>query len=377
MGAQIAAHLANAGVPVQLLDLDTKTASDGFKRAQKLKPDPFFTREGSALISLGGFDTDLGHVAECDWIIEAVVERLDVKRELMARVEPKMSATAIVSSNTSGIPIADIAEGRSEAFRRHWLGTHFFNPPRYLRLLEVIPTAETDPAVVDTISRFADHALGKGVVVAKDTPSFIGNRIGLYGVVRALELLVAGEFTIEEIDAISGPAIGRAKSATFRTMDITGIDILAYVAGDLAERLESEEERSQFAMPALIGKLVEAGAVGEKAGRGFYKKERTPVGSRILTLDPATMNYRDRQPPQLPALDAASADRGRARARPNVVSRQGQGRRIPQSHARSNVAVRGRGHPIDRALGGRCRPGDALGLWLGAGAIRAVGRDRR
>ena len=307
MGAQIAAHLANAGVPVQLLDLDTKTASDGFKRAQKLKPDPFFTREGSALISLGGFDTDLGRVAECDWIIEAVVERLDVKRELMARVEPKMSATAIVSSNTSGIPIADIAEGRSGAFRRRWLGTHFFNPPRYLRLLEVIPTADTDPAVVDTISRFADHALGKGVVVAKDTPSFIGNRIGLYGVVRALELLVAGEFTIEEIDAISGPVIGRVKSATFRTMDIAGIDILAHVAGDLTERLESEEERSQFALPALIDKLVEVGAVGEKAGRGFYKKERTPEGSRILTLDPATMDYRERKPPKLLALDAASA----------------------------------------------------------------------
>ena len=307
MGAQIAAHLANAGVPVRLLDLDAKTAEAGLKRVRKLKPDPFFTPEGSSLISLGGFDTDLPEVAGCDWIIEAVVERLDVKQALMAKVEPHIGAMAIVSSNTSGIPIVSIAEGRSEQFRRHWLGTHFFNPPRHLHLLEIIPTADTDQDVVDTVSRFADRELGKGVVVAKDTPGFIGNRIGIFGVVRALELLVGDQFTIEEIDAISGPAVGRARSATFRTMDIAGIDILAHVAGDLAERLERAEEREQFTLPSLVARLLEAGAVGEKAGRGFYRKERTSKGSRILTLDPATLDYRERQSPQLPALDAASA----------------------------------------------------------------------
>ena len=307
MGAQIAAHLANARVHVLLLDLDTKTAAAGFRRAQKLKPDPFFTRETASLISLGGFDTDLPRLSECDWIIEAVVERLDVKQQLMARVEAHRGTEAIVSSNTSGIPIASIAEGRSEAFRRHWLGTHFFNPPRYLPLLEVIPTAETDDSVVDGISRFVDHSLGKGVVVAKDTPSFIANRIGMYGVMRVLEFLVSGQFTIEEIDALSGPAIGRPKSATFRTMDIAGIDILADVARNLTERLENDDERRQFQLPPLVGELVKRGWVGEKAGQGFYKKERTAEGTRILTLDPVSMEYRKRQSPQLPALDAAVA----------------------------------------------------------------------
>ena len=178
MGSQIAAHLANAGVPTLLLDLDESTAREGLKRATKFKPTPFFTHKTTSLISTGGFDTDLARIAECDWIVEAVVERLDIKRELLAKIEPHRAPQAIVSSNTSGIPIASIAEGRSGAFRTHWVGTHFFNPPRYLPLLEIIPTTDTDPVVVETISRFADHALGKGVVIAKDTPSFIGTGLG-------------------------------------------------------------------------------------------------------------------------------------------------------------------------------------------------------
>ena len=305
MGAQIAAHLANAGVPALLLDLDAATARAGLKRATKLKPAPFFTRETASLVSTGGFDTDLARIAECDWIVEAVVERIDIKRELLAKVEPHRAPDAIVSSNTSGIPIASIAEGRSEAFRKHWVGTHFFNPPRYLPLVEVIPTPDTDQAVVETISHFASHALGKGVVIAKDTPNFIGNRIGLYGVMRVLELLVRGEYTIEEIDAMSGPVIGRPKSATFRTMDIAGIDVLAHVARNLADRLETEAERAAFVLPPLVDELVKRGWIGEKGGQGFYKKERGPEGSRILTLDPATLDYRERQSPKLAALDAA------------------------------------------------------------------------
>ena len=305
MGSQIAAHLANAGLPVLLLDLDTKTATAGFDRARKLKPDPLFTRDAARLVSLGGFDTDLEKVNGCDWIIEAVVERLDIKQQLMARVEPHRGDSAVVSSNTSGIPITQIAEGRSEGFRRHWIGTHFFNPPRYLSLLEVIPTDDTNPDVVATISQFADYSLGKGVVVAKDTPGFIANRIGLYSVMRVLELLTSGQFTIEEVDTLSGPAIGRPKSATFRTMDIAGVDILAHVARDLSERLESEDERRQFLVPPLVEELVTRGWIGEKAGQGFYKKERTSEGIRILVLDPAALEYRERQSPQLPGLDAA------------------------------------------------------------------------
>ncbi len=306
MGAQIAAHLANAGVPVLLLDLDARTAAAGLERARALKPDPFFTRATARLVATGGFDADLPRLAACDWIVEAVVERLDAKRELLAQVETHRRADAVVSSNTSGIPLGLIAEGRSAAFRRHWLGTHFFNPPRYLALLEVIPTADTDPAVTDAVSRFADRALGKGVVIARDTPGFIANRIGMYAAARTLELLTSGRFTVEEIDALTGPAIGRPRSATFRTMDIAGLDILAHVARDLSERLEDADERRTFRPPALVEQLVERGWTGQKAGQGFYRRERTPAGSRILTLDPATFDYRERQPPRLPALDAAA-----------------------------------------------------------------------
>ena len=307
MGAQIAAHAANAGLSVLLLDLDAATAREGLKRARKLKPDPFFTPETARRIAVGGFDTDLERVGEHEWILEAVVERLDVKRELLARVEPHRAAHAVVSSNTSGIPIASLADGRGEAFRRHWLGTHFFNPPRYLPLLEIIPAADTDPAVVDGMVKLGDRALGKGVVVAKDTPSFIGNRIGMFGVARILEQLAGGAYTIEEVDAMTGPAIGRPRSATFRTLDIAGLDILAHVAANLAERLENADERASFALPPLIAGMVERGWIGSKAGGGFYRKRKTGGGSEILTLDPGTMDYRARRSPRLPALDAAAA----------------------------------------------------------------------
>jgi 3-hydroxyacyl-CoA dehydrogenase len=272
MGAQIAAHLANAGVPTLLLDLTADVAQQGLKRAATLKPDPFFTRQAAALISVGGFDQDLPKLARVDWILEAVVERLDVKRSLLEKIDAVRTPGTIVSSNTSGIPIATLAEGRSEDFRRHWLGTHFFNPPRYLRLLEIIPTADTDRGVVDRVRWFADHRLGKGVVVAKDTPNFIANHIGLFGVARTLRALESGEYTIEEIDAITGPALGRPKSATFRTMDIAGIDILSHVATNLTDRLSDEDVRRELTLPPLVQQLIERGWVGEKAGQGFYKK---------------------------------------------------------------------------------------------------------
>ena len=305
MGAQIAAHVANAGLGVLLLDLDADTARSGLKRAAALKPDPFFTRAAQIRIRLGGFDRDLPEIAGCDWIIEAIIERLDAKHALLEQVEAHRRADAIVTSNTSGIPIGTLAEGRSEAFRRHWLGSHFFNPPRYLRLVEIVPTGDTDPAVVTALSSFVDRQLGKGVVVAKDTPNFIANRIGLYGVTRVLEQLASGPFTIEEIDAVTGPVVGRPKSATFRTMDIAGIDILAHVATNLSARLDTEDERRAFELPPLVGQLVERGWIGEKAGQGFYKKERGRDGSTIRTLDPATLDYRPRQSARLGALDAA------------------------------------------------------------------------
>ena len=292
MGAQVAAHVANSGVPVVLLDVTADMARDGLKRARALKPDPFFTSDTASLISTGGFDTDLTRITGVDWIIEAIVERLDIKRALLERVDEVRTPGTIASSNTSGIPIAALAEGRSDDFRRHWLGTHFFNPPRYLRLLEVIPTADTDPAVVERVSRFADHRLGKGVVLAKDTPNFIANHIGLYGLVPVLRELASGQYTIEEIDAITGPALGRPKSATFRTMDIAGIDILAHVAKNL-----------DMELPPLIASMIERGWIGEKAGQGFYKRQ----GKEILTLDPATLTYRPKQPARLPSIEATRA----------------------------------------------------------------------
>src|ERR1035437_10001085 len=285
MGAQIAAHFANAGVPALLLDLTPEIARQGLDRARALKPDPFFTPDAATLVTTGGFDAGLPRIADADWIIEAVVEQLDVKRALLARVDEVRRPGTIVTSNTSGIPIAALAEGRSDDFRRHWLGTHFFNPPRYLRLLEIIPTADTDPAVVARVARVADHRLGKGVVVAKDTPNFIANHIGLFGVLQILRALESGQYTIEEIDAMTGPALGRPKNPTFRTMDIAGIDILGHVARNLSDRLTDESARRAFALPPLVTSLIERGWVGEKAGQGFYNREKstgTDRGSDIL-----------------------------------------------------------------------------------------------
>jgi 3-hydroxyacyl-CoA dehydrogenase len=303
MGAQIAAHLANAGIPVRLLDVTPDAAADGLKRAMAIKPAPLFTADAATLITTGGLDRDLEQIRLADWIIEAVVEQLEVKRQLFARVEALRAPDSIVSSNTSGIPIATLAEGRSADFRRHLLGTHFFNPPRYLRLLEVIPTADTDAQIVRRVSWFADHRLGKGVVVAKDTPNFIANHIGLFGVVRSLQALETGQYTIEEIDAMTGPALGRPRSATFRTMDIAGIDVLGHVLRNLAERLPDARARATFALPPLVAALIERGWIGEKVGQGFYKKS----GSEILTLDPAAMTYRPRVSPRLASVDNAQS----------------------------------------------------------------------
>jgi 3-hydroxyacyl-CoA dehydrogenase len=299
-----------------VLDLTHEIARDGLKRAAALKPDPFFTKESLGLIATGSLD-DLSSLASADWIIEAVVERIDIKRALLQRVDAARTPGTLVSSNTSGIPIGSLAEGRSDDFRRHWLGTHFFNPPRYLHLLELIPTAETDPDVLERVAWFADYRLGKGVVVAKDTPNFIANHIGLFGVMQVLRLLRTSDYTLEEIDAITGPALGRPKSATFRTMDIAGIDVLAHVASNLAERLDNPAIRQMFEVPPLVRQMIERGLVGEKSGQGFYKRVRSQSGaSEILTLDPATLTYRPRQSPRLPSVDAArSIDDVRQRTR--------------------------------------------------------------
>jgi 3-hydroxyacyl-CoA dehydrogenase len=289
MGSQIAAHFVNAGIPTLLLDLTTDVAREGLRRARALKPDPFFTADIVSLIELGGFDTDLPRLSGVDLIIEAVTEQIEIKRALLARVDGIRRGETIVSSNTSGIPIAALAEGRSDGFRRHWLGTHFFNPPRYLHLLEIIPTPETDPSVVERVNRFADVRLGKGVVIAKDRPNFIANHIGIFSVIEVLKALESGDYTIEEIDELTGPALGRPKSATFRTMDVVGLDVIAHVAANL-----------QIALPPVLRSLVERGWIGEKAGQGFYKRAE----SEILVLEPASFTYRSRRPVSIPTLEA-------------------------------------------------------------------------
>ena len=308
MGSQIAAHFANAGVPSLLLDVTAEAAAQGLKRARSLKPDPFFLPDGWTLVSTASFDEGLPRLGEADWIVECVVEQLDAKRALLERVDAARRQGSVVSSNTSGIPVGVLAEGRSDDFRRHWLGTHFFNPPRYLRLLELIPTPDTDPAVLAGVKAFADLHLGKGVVVAKDSPNFIGNHLALYDVVRALALVAEGRYSIEEIDAITGPPIGRPKSATFRTLDLAGIDILAHVVRNLAERLDDPAARATFVLPPFVEAMLARGWTGEKAGQGFYKRVKGDDGeSQILVIDPASLEYRPQVRPKLPALAAAEA----------------------------------------------------------------------
>src|SRR5436190_4517550 len=308
MGSQIAAHFANAGVPSLLLDVTADAAAQGLKRARGLKPDPFFVPDGWKLVTTASFDDGMPRLAETDWVLECVVEQLDVKRTLLERVDQARRAGSVVSSNTSGIPIAVLAEGRSDDFRRHWLGTHFFNPPRYLRLLELIPTPDTDRAVLDGVAAFADLHLGKGVVVAKDSPNFIGNHLALFDVVRALALVAAGTYSIEEIDAMTGPPIGRPKSATFRTLDLAGIDILAHVVRNLAERLTDPAARATFVLPPFVEQMLARGWTGEKAGQGFYRRVKGADGeSQILVIDPATLEYHPQARPKLGALAAAEA----------------------------------------------------------------------
>ena len=308
MGSQIAAHLANAGLRVLLFDVTEKAAADGCDRLRSWKPDPLFVPDTRDLIRTRSFD-DLSVAASADWIIEAVVEDLAIKQDLLERLEPHLGAATIVSSNTSGIPLALIAQGRNASFRGRWIGTHFFNPPRYMRLVEIIPTADTDPAVIERLAAFIDHRLGKGVVVARDTPGFIANRIGIFGALRSIEAVAGGEYTIEEVDAITGPVMGRPKSATFRTLDIAGIDVFARVADDLSRRLPSSDERALFAPPDLIRRMLADGLLGAKSNAGFYKRVSPDGQSEIVVLDPsvAETRYVSMRPARLPGLEALTA----------------------------------------------------------------------
>ncbi len=313
MGAQIAAHLANVGLHVDLLDIPGKDSDDpdeiaraGLSRAKKIRPNPFFTTSAADRIFIGNFEQDFDRLRDADWVLEAVVERMDIKRSLMERVEAAVGENTIVSTNTSGLSIAEIASGRSEAFRRRFLGTHFFNPPRYLKLLELVPSADTDPEVVARMAHFGRVHLGKGIVIARDTPYFIGNRIGVYAMLQAMREFTDGEFSIEEIDALTGTLVGRPRSATFRTADVVGLDVMLNVADNLFEAVPDDESREAFVAPDLLRRLVEHGRLGQKSGAGFYRKE----GKEIKSVDPGSLEYRSPESLRLPELETIDESAG-------------------------------------------------------------------
>lgn len=305
MGTQIAALLANAGLTVHLLNPaapgENKNAivEAAFKKAQKQTPPIFFTTKTARRVILGNFEEDWQRLAEVDWVIEAVIENLEIKQQLMARLEAVISDRAVISTNTSGLPIQEIAQGRSLEFRRRFLGSHFFNPPRYLKLLELIPTPDTDPQVLERLQNFGRLHLGKGVVIAKDTPGFIGNRIGMYAIMLGLRAWLEQGYTMEEIDTLTGTLVGRPKSATFRTADLVGLDTLLHVADHLHTAVQ-DESREIFNAPQILRQLVERGALGAKTGAGFYKKQ----DHQILSVNPGTLTYEPAKPPNLGNLDA-------------------------------------------------------------------------
>ncbi len=314
MGARIAAHFANAGVPSLLLDIvppdadgpaRNKIAAAGLDGAKKSKPAAFFESSLSRLVTIGNFDDDLKKLADVDWIIEAVIENLEIKRSLLKKVEAIRKPGAIVTTNTSGLPVAKIAEGFSDDFRRSWFGTHFFNPPRYMRLLELIPTPEADRALINAVAHFCDAQLGKGVVFAKDTPNFIGNRIGTFSVLNVMRLMQEMDLSIEEVDALTGQAVGWPRSATFRTIDLVGLDILGHVVGNMTQNVR--DERSELKIPDFFRQMVDRKWLGDKTKGGFYKKAKSGDGKddQRLALDWKTLEYRPQQKPKFAALEMA------------------------------------------------------------------------
>jgi 3-hydroxyacyl-CoA dehydrogenase len=311
MGSRIAAHFANAGIPALLLDVPGQPnrnapALQGIQNALKQRPGGFFTDDKAVLVEPGNFDDDLAKLAECDWIIEAIVENLEAKRALWRKVEAARKPNAILSTNTSGIPLASISEGFSPGFRRHFLGTHFFNPPRYLHLMELIPGPETDPDILADVEQFADRRLGKGVVRTKDTPNFIANRIGSFMGGTIGKTMLEEDFSIEEVDALTGPLIGVPNSASFRLLDLVGLDVWGFVGTNLYELVPNDPWRERFLPLDFEKKMIEQKWLGDKAGQGFYKKRGGKGDAReILVLDWKTLEYQPLQKPRFPSVDAA------------------------------------------------------------------------
>ncbi|MBN6185609.1 3-hydroxyacyl-CoA dehydrogenase/enoyl-CoA hydratase family protein [Aneurinibacillus sp. BA2021] len=348
MGAAIAAHLANAGIQTYLLDIvpgalteqeekkgwtlehpavRNRMATEAKARLLKTKPAPLFSKNNAERIIPGNLEDDLARLREVDWIVEAIVENLEIKQQLWEKVEQNWTEGTIVSSNTSGVSINKMIEGRGEAFRRHFLGTHFFNPPRYMKLLELIPGQDTDQNVIAFMKRFGERTLGKGVVLAKDTPNFIANRIGTYGLLVTFDEMQKAGFGVEEVDAMTGTVIGRPKSATFRTLDMVGLDTFVHVAANVYKNVTDPVEQEAFAVPQLLTQMVEKRWLGDKSGQGFYQKRKTPSGREILALDFQEMAYVPLKKAKLPAVEQVKAAGGlkkRLRALAYSPSKEGQ-----------------------------------------------------
>ncbi|MEZ5051782.1 MAG: 3-hydroxyacyl-CoA dehydrogenase NAD-binding domain-containing protein [Chitinophagales bacterium] len=321
MGSRIACHFANIGCKVQLLDIVTpglnetdaanktkrnQLVNNSLQAAVEQNPSPVYNKQVLSHITTGNFEDDLQSIATADWIIEVVIERLDIKQQLMEKVDAIRKPGTLITSNTSGIPIHRIAEGRSEDFRKHFCGTHFFNPPRYLRLLEIIPTPETDQNVIDFLLDYGDRFLGKQTVLCKDTPAFIANRIGVFSIMTVLQVMDQLQMTVDEVDALTGPVSGRPKSATFRTTDVVGLDTMVKVANNTYEACPDDEARENFRIPAYINTMMENKWLGDKSGQGFFKKVKGDDGkSQILTLDLKTMEYGTQSKPKFATVGEA------------------------------------------------------------------------
>jgi len=333
MGAQIAAHLANVGIPSLLMDIVPKELLPEeqkrglslqspevrnritrtlFDRAKKLSPTPFFVPDAAKLITIGNVEDNLADIKDADWVIEAVLERMDLKLAIHAKIASLARPDALVTTNTSGLSIAGMTKGLPIEYRKRFFGTHFFNPPRYMRLLELIPTPDTDPALLKSFGEFGEAVLGKGIVLAKDTPGFVANRIGCFDMQQVALLMIEEDLTIDEVDAITGPAIGRPKSATFRLGDIVGIDLMSQMGCNLRELLKHDPQISVFRPIDFIEDMVTRGWFGQKKGQGFYSRVKTEKGREILTLDYKTMEYRPRQKPQFASLETVSKISDRA-----------------------------------------------------------------
>ncbi len=319
MGSRIACHFANIGLQVLLLDIVPKDAPAGDKKARnkivddalafalKSNPSPIYLKSFAKRITTGNFDDDMPKIADCDWVIEVVVERLDIKQQVFEKVEKYRKPGTLITSNTSGIPIHLMAEGQSDDFKKHFCGTHFFNPPRYLKLLEIIPTKNTLKSVTDFLMAYGEKYLGKTTVLAKDTPAFIGNRIGVFSIMSVLHYVEKTGMTVEEVDKLTGPVIGHPKSATFRTNDVVGLDTMVHVANGLSANAPNDEAKDVFKIPDFVNGMVKNNWLGSKTGQGFYKKEKVDGVNQFYALDLKTLEYKPSQKVKFPSLETTKA----------------------------------------------------------------------